>query len=178
MKARYGLLMACSLACTAALAQDMPQTETRSTTTTTSSATSVPATASNADVSLALTPKTENGITYLCGGIGSSEAAQMKRDASSYNLMLTFAENTGAYLADVDVHITDTRGNDILQTTCDAPIMLVNFPKAGTYRVRAEVAGHPLNRVVRVSSRGRHSSVAMVWPRGQVEQGLEGGPQG
>jgi hypothetical protein len=154
MKAKYGFLMACSLACAAALAQDATTSSTYTT---------------SVDTAIQLAPKTENGVTYLCGGIGSSEAAQMKRDAANYNLMLTFAENTGAYLADVDVSIADTRGNELLRTTCDAPIMLVNFPKAGSYRVRAEVDGHPVSRLVRVSSRGRHSSVAMVWPHRLLE---------
>ncbi|MDC8756327.1 carboxypeptidase regulatory-like domain-containing protein [Janthinobacterium fluminis] len=157
MKAKFALLMACGVACGAALAQSG---------------------AAGRDVAAHLAPTTENGVTYLCGGIGSTEAAQMKRDASAYNLMLTFAENTGAYLANVGVNISDARGNTILETTCDAPIMLVNFPKAGTYRVKAEVDGHPLNRVVRVSGRGRHSAVSMVWPSRLIEPAPAGNLQG
>ncbi|MEC5160484.1 MULTISPECIES: hypothetical protein [unclassified Janthinobacterium] len=160
MKAKYGYLTACALACAAALAQEPARN--------TSSGTAYDSTPA-VDAAVQLAPKTENGITYLCGGIGSTEAAQMKRDAGNYHLMLTFAENTGAYLAAVDVSIADTRGNELLRTSCDAPIMLVNFPKAGGYRVRAEVDGHPVNRLVRVGRRG-HSSVAMVWPRRLLER--------
>ncbi|HAT33793.1 MAG TPA: carboxypeptidase regulatory-like domain-containing protein [Janthinobacterium sp.] len=126
---------------------------------------------------MGLSPTTENGISYVCGGIGSTEAAQMKRNASRYQLMLTFAENTGDYLASVDVGIADARGNSIMQTTCDAPIMLVNFPRAGTYRINAKVDGVPVNRVVRIKSGTRGNSVAMLWPRTVIE-GRTGNAQG
>jgi hypothetical protein len=113
-----------------------------------------------------LTPKTENGITYLCGGIGSTEAEQMKREAANYNLMLTFAENSGAYVANVQVEIADARGKPILETVCDAPIMLVNLPTARSYRIRAEVAGHPVNKTVRVRSGRKGTAVGITWPSG------------
>ncbi|MET3134573.1 hypothetical protein AAKU55_004873 [Oxalobacteraceae bacterium GrIS 1.11] len=145
MKAQYGFLMACSLACAAALASPSERT--------------------------GMAPQREHGVSYLCGGIGSSEAAQMKREASNYNLMLTFAENTGAYLADVNVAISDLRGKEVLQTTCDGPILLVKFPRAGSYRVKAEINGHAINKVVQVDRSSRGAAVALLWPRRLIERG-------
>lgn len=155
MKTTHRILIACGLAGAAALAQ---------------------AQSSSADMAAAiqLEPQTENGVTYLCGGIGKAEAAQMKRDAPKYNLMLTFAENTGAYLADVGVHIADARGNTVLDTRCGAPILLVNFPRSGSYRIKAEVAGLAMNRTVHVSGRGR--AVSLLWPSRLVDRATP--PQG
>lgn len=116
-----------------------------------------------------LKPVVQGDVTYLCGGIGEQEIAFMKREAKDYDLMLTFAARNGAYLADVDVNIADTKGNSVLQANCDAPIMLVDLPRSGNYRVQAEAEGYTRNRVVRVTNAkkgGPGVTVAsMVWPR-------------
>lgn len=120
-------------------------------------------------------PVTQDDVTYLCGGVGDEETAFMKQEARSYDLMLTFAARNGAYLADVDVDIKDARGNDVLQTACDAPILLVDLPRSGTYRVRAEAAGYELNKTVRVNAgkraRPRVAAAVMSWPQQVVEAG-------
>lgn len=119
--------------------------------------------------------KTENGITYVCGGVGLEESTAMKEAASDYDLMLTFAASNGAYLADVNVDIADARGQSRLQTSCNAPIMLVDFEDAGKYRVRAEANGHTLTRSAQVSNSGRVRTVAMAWPIKTVDMGLAPG---
>jgi hypothetical protein len=164
MKATRKVLLASALAWLPALAQCAAQDAT--------AATSYSSDAPQPAV------RSENGFDYVCGGVGSTEAAQMKRDAARYKLMLTFAETGGAYLADVKVQIADLRGNKLLDTTCDAPIMLLNFPKAGAYRVSAEVAGVTRQRVVQVRRHGRGGAVALLWPRGVVERAEQNDLQG
>lgn len=126
----------------------------------------------------ALKPVVQGDVTYLCGGIGADEAAYMKSQAQDYDLMLTFAARDGAYLADVDVDIADAGGNAVLQANCNAPIMLVDLPHSGNYRVRADAAGYTLNRTVKVfaskGKRPRVASAALVWPQ-QVAEGQEPG---
>ena len=118
----------------------------------------------------AMAPQTENGVTYLCGGVGTTESAQIKSEARDYDMMLTFATKGGNYLADVNVNIADAHGNPILKTTCGAPIMLIDFPKSGTYHVRAETGGYTLNKTARVSTKGRsHSALVMLWPQQLAE---------
>lgn len=109
-------------------------------------------------------PKVAGGISYMCGGVGEDEANSMKQAARDYGLMLTFAARNGSYLADVNVDITDSRGKSVLKTMCDAPIMLVDLPKGGTYRVRAEANGHALTTTARVPGKGNAKAVALVWP--------------
>jgi hypothetical protein len=125
-------------------------------------------TQSDVEAGTALAPQSDNGVTTLCGGVGADEAARIKREAHKYNLMLTFAENTGAYLADVDVAIADVRGNALVSTTCDGPILLVRFSHPGNYKVTAEVAGRAQTRKVAIAP-DHGAAVALVWPRQQVE---------
>lgn len=121
-----------------------------------------------------LEPKTENDVTYLCGGIGADEARYMKREARAYDMMLTFAARNGEYLADVNVDIQDASGNQVLQTTCGGPIMLIDLPKSGNYRVRADASGYTLNRTMHVQTdrqRGQPlAAAALVWPQ-RIAQG-------
>jgi len=166
MKAGNGFGIA-ALMCAAALAQT-PGAESPSTPANDATA-NAPASADSADrqTAIQLTPKSENGVTYLCGGIGAAEAAQMKREAANYNLMLTFAESSGAYMANVSVDIADARGKPILHTVCDAPIMLVDLPTAGSYTITAEVNGYPVSKTVRARPGRRGAAVGMTWPSGR-----------
>ncbi len=97
----------------------------------------------DADSSYSNTPTAEtgaNGATYVSGGIGIHGKEQIEALAHDYRLKLTFATNTGHFLADVDVTITDKAGATIVQTTTKGPILLVNLP-AGTYTVTSSYEG-------------------------------------
>jgi len=116
-------------------------------------------------------PQTQGNVTWLCGGIGQSEASFMKQQARDYDLQLTFASQTGAYLADVHVDIRDAQGQTVLQAMCDGPIMLVDLPRSGTYRIQADASGFTQNRTARVSvDRPSASNVVMTWSRQAVAQ--------
>ncbi len=95
-----------------------------------------------ADPSALPPAQTQNGITYVTGGIGETESNAMKAAAGHYDLMLTFAERSGAYLADVKVNIADRSGDSVLDLV-SGPILLVDLP-AGRYTVRADVEGKPI----------------------------------
>jgi hypothetical protein len=122
-----------------------------------------------------LKPTTHEGVTYMCGGVGEEESNYMKKVAKNYDMMLTFATRKGAYLADVDVDISDAKGNSVLQLACDSPILLVDLPKGGAYKVRAEAAGYTLNKTVKVAGGRRQSqyvaSSILSWPQKVAEGG-------
>jgi len=120
-----------------------------------------------------LKPVVTKDITYLCGGIGEEETSFMKQEAKGYDLMLTFAARDGAYLADVNVTISDPKGNAVLQTSCDSPILLVDLPNSGNYRVVADAAGYSVKRQVKVTAKGKNgphlSQALLVWPQQVAE---------
>jgi hypothetical protein len=126
----------------------------------------------------ALQPRTENGVTYVCGGVGKEEASYMKKEAGKHDLALTFAAKDGEFLADVNVAIMDAKGNPVLETRCGGPMMLVDLPRRGTYRIHAETAGHGIDRTVSVSKgRGgkKVASAVLTWPTSVARADETGG---
>ena len=114
---------------------------------------------------------TENGITYVCGGVGSEEAEKMKRAAREHDLMLTFATKTGSYLSDVQVDIADARGRSLLNTTCSGPIMLVDLPRRGRYHIRGESEGHAASGVALLRPGVKGTPLHLVVPVAGGESG-------
>jgi hypothetical protein len=116
-----------------------------------------------------LQPKTENGVTYICGGVGQEERTVMKREAKKHDVLLTFADKRGELMADVNVAIKDAKGNSVLETTCDGPMMLVDLPKGGKYRVHAEANGHAIEQTVAVTKAPgkkaqQTAALVLTWP--------------
>lgn len=108
-------------------------------------------------------PKTENGITYVTGGIGEDEAKAMKEEAKHYPLSMVFsAHRNNEYLADVQVTIKDKAGTEVLNAISDGPIILLKLP-AGRYTIEAEVGGETLRRMVHVRADGEQQ-IAFHWP--------------
>src|SRR5215472_2576099 len=98
--------------------------------------------------------KSENGITYMSGGVGKPEAAAMWREARDYPLSMIFSEaKDNEFLADVQVTIKDKAGKEMLSAVSDGPIMLVKLP-AGKYNVAVESHGKTLHRTVQVPAKG------------------------
>ena len=114
---------------------------------------------------------TRNGITYVCGGVGSDEAERMKRAARKYDLMVTFATRQGDYLSDVEVDIADTRGRSLLNTTCDGPIMLVDVPKGGRYHIRGKFDGRSTSGTALLGRGAKGKPLHLVVPAGQRQSG-------
>lgn len=112
-----------------------------------------------------LVVQSEQGVRWLCGGIGKREVTYMKKMAEDFDLMLTFVTADGAYLADVDVRIVDDKDREVLQTRCAAPILLVDLPEDGNYRIYADLGSHTLNRKLRIPQpQGASRSLIMTLP--------------
>jgi len=126
----------------------------------------------SAQVAATLTPKTENNISYISGGVGKDE--QELADSIGrygYNLQLVFAEQqTGAYLADVKVRISDPKGGVVLDTVSDGPMFLAKLPP-GRYQVVAEVRGQP--KTMSIDARAGAKRVTMLWPSTVDKQGYD-----
>lgn len=107
--------------------------------------------------------KTQNGVAYISGGFGSDQVTAMKSAAKDYSLMLTCSEqNTGKYLADIKVTITDKAGIVALDTVIDGPILLARL-SPGQYRISADSNGIVLNKTVQVGA-DHPAKVNLNWP--------------
>lgn len=98
---------------------------------------------------------------HACGGIGVREREAIETLAPDYDLVLTFANSGGHYLADVRVRISDEQGRPVLAAGCDAPMLLVRLPP-GRYAVSALAGGQEVRRQVAVSGRSP-ARVVLRW---------------
>jgi hypothetical protein len=99
-----------------------------------------------------LTPKQQNGITYVNGGVGEEEQAAMKAQRADYNLLLTFAtKQSGAYRSDVQLDISDAKGGNLVTAANTGPMFFAKLPP-GTYRVSAAAEGKTFKRTVKVGN--------------------------
>ena len=85
-------------------------------------------------------PQSENGVSYVSGGVGESSEQAMREVANQYNLHLTFAAADGSYLADIPVTIQDSKGNTVLDTVSPGPLFYANLTP-GTYTMAASANG-------------------------------------
>lgn len=112
--------------------------------------------------------QTQNGVAYLSGGIGVDQANAMKAAAKDYSLMLTCAtKQTGQYLSQVKVSITDKSGAPVLETVTEGPILLAQLAP-GQYRISAESNGVTMNETVQIGSE-RPRQVNLYWPAEAVQ---------
>jgi hypothetical protein len=98
------------------------------------------------------TPKQQNGITYINGGVGQEEQTAMKAQRADYNLLLTFAtQQSGAYRSDVQLDIMDTKGNTLISAANTGPMFFAELPP-GTYRISAAAENKTFKRTVRIGN--------------------------
>ncbi len=101
----------------------------------------------------------QSRVEMVSGGIGDSGLDDITAVQNSYNLKLIFAEDNGAYLADIGVLIRDQKGNTVVNTTSGGPILLINL-RPGTYLVSSTIAGE--TKTQRVTVRGSGLSTHYV----------------
>ena len=79
---------------------------------------------------------TAQGFPFISGGVSSEEREVLEASRKAYNVQLTFAEIGGAYLADVNLVITDAKGGEIIGIKANGPLFYIQLPP-GRYGVSA-----------------------------------------
>nr|WP_248794963.1 carboxypeptidase regulatory-like domain-containing protein [Pseudomonas sp. MWU13-2105] len=88
-----------------------------------------------------LAPQTQNGVSYLTGGIGEDET-QALLHTSGYNLHIVLSAGPkGEYVPDVDITIHKAGGESVLSLSQVGPLVYVKLP-AGKYEVVSRRDGH------------------------------------
>ena len=88
---------------------------------------------------------TQGEVPYVSGGIGEEELEVIRLVRDDFNVRLTFADNTGAYVSAVHVVISNAHGKPVLEVHDAGPFLLARLP-AGHYQVQAVYAGHTLTQ--------------------------------
>ncbi|MFM0084485.1 carboxypeptidase regulatory-like domain-containing protein [Paraburkholderia sediminicola] len=98
-------------------------------------------------------PASQNGVSYITGGVGEDEVQAFRAAAPGYNLRMTFASKTGNYLSDVDVTITSGAGRSVLSVRTEGPFLFVRLP-AGRYQIGAQTRHITETRKIQVPAHG------------------------
>lgn len=107
---------------------------------------------------------------FVTGGIGLDESVAFKIAMKDWPLSLQFAEKDGQrahYVADVQVVVTDAKGQVAIKAKSDGPFMLTNIP-VGNYKIDATLAGKTLHQQVEIKE-GQPTKATFLWPSGTGE---------
>lgn len=99
----------------------------------------------------------------VAGGIGATERAELpSRAVTRYNVKLVFALETGNYVADVRVRVTDQAGTTRVDGIARGPWVYANLAP-GAYTATVTYAGHTLTQALAVKDDARHVA-HFTWP--------------
>lgn len=84
--------------------------------------------------------KSDAGVAYMMGGIGTGEREAMESQGEDYNLKLSFSEKSGVYLTDVGVVVENRNGKEVLNITTNGPWLYLQLPR-GSYTVKSTYNG-------------------------------------
>jgi hypothetical protein len=104
-------------------------------------------------------------VNYRTGGIGSSEAEEMREAAKNYALEVVFVQKQKEleeFISDVKVQIQDAQKNTVLDVITDGPFLLVNLPN-GKYVITADFNGVTKQQKVNVGAK-KHQKIVFWWP--------------
>ncbi len=76
--------------------------------------------------------QTTDGISFITGGIGKDERAELRQQFKDYTLRLEIANKKGEYLYKARISLLDAQGKQLLEIDTEGPWLLVDLP-AGQY---------------------------------------------
>jgi len=99
--------------------------------------------------------RSQDGVSWVSGGITDDERGELVLMLPSHNLkLITAAERSGAYLTDAGIVIVDARGAKVLDTRLEGPWFLAQLP-AGRYELQLTHDGVTQKRTVIIPAVGR-----------------------
>lgn len=84
--------------------------------------------------------KANGSVPAVSGGVSLNARDTMRSDAPKHNVKMVFALNTGNYVSDVHVTVTDKNGRAVIDDTSNGPWMLANLAP-GSYTANATYNG-------------------------------------
>jgi hypothetical protein len=107
-------------------------------------------------------PQTQGEVKFVSGGVGGDEQDAMQAMRADYNLHMLFSiRDTGEYLSDVKVSITDSSGNIVMESVSDGPMLFAKL-KPGLYNVAADRNGQVIRKTTTIKG-SRKASLFFNW---------------
>ncbi len=109
-------------------------------------------------------PQTQGEVTFVSGGVGVDEQNAMQAIRADYNLNLLFSiKETGKYVSDVKVYVADSKGNTVLESVSDGPMLFARL-KPGGYTITVDREGQVIHK--KITIRGTQgTSLVFSWPQ-------------
>jgi uncharacterized protein YdbL (DUF1318 family) len=106
--------------------------------------------------------KTQGTAPAVSGGVSLNARDTLRGSESNANVKMVFALNTGNYVSDVQVKVTDSGGRTVLEDTSNGPWLLARLP-AGSYTATATYNGKPVTQKFSVAKSGLRTA-QFRWP--------------
>lgn len=132
-------------------------------------------TGSSADGGIALqsdSAKAQGAGAAVSGGVSLNARDNMRAQERDANLKLVFALNTGNYVSDVQVKVTDSKGKVVIDDTSNGPWLLAKLP-AGSYTATATYNGKAVTQKISVGKGLR--TAQFRWPASVEATGAAAG---
>lgn len=105
--------------------------------------------------------------SYVSGGIGVDEAAEMRAMAPRYALEIVSIVKSKSgqrdqYTSDFRVQVKDLKDTILIDALSEGPIFLANLPK-GSYQITATQNGISKSQKISIQNK-THRRVIFVWP--------------
>jgi hypothetical protein len=109
-------------------------------------------------------------VPSVSGGVSLNARDTLRGSEKNANVKLVFALNTGNYVSDVGVKVTDSAGRVMIDDTSNGPWLLARLP-AGSYKATATYNGHSVTQSFSVGKSGLRTA-QFRWPASVEQQGV------
>lgn len=107
-------------------------------------------------------PTTQGDVSYVTGGVGTDERAELEAMSGRFNLKVMHAVPNGDFVSDVQMRISNAQGQLVLDVVTNGPLFYAQLP-AGTYSVTCSFKGQEQKHSVQVGS-GKQTELKLTWP--------------
>jgi len=105
---------------------------------------------------------TQNGISFVSGGVGADSEERLKAQEKDFNLKLVLTLIEGNYVSGVDVVVKNAAGSTLVEHTAEGPFFMAKLP-AGKYTVAATYSSKSQTRKFAIGGKGLHTEY-LRWP--------------
>jgi hypothetical protein len=97
--------------------------------------------------------KANANVPTVSGGVSLNARDNLRAQAPDYNIKMVFSLNTGNYVSDVQVKVTDASGRTVIDDTSNGPWLMAKLPP-GSYTAIATYNGKPVTQRFSVGKSG------------------------
>jgi hypothetical protein len=106
--------------------------------------------------------KASSNVPAISGGVSLNARDNLRSQEKDANVKLVFALNTGNYVSDVQVKVTDSKGKVVIDDVSNGPWVLAKLPP-GTYTANATYNGKTVTQKLTAGKSGLRTA-QFRWP--------------